>query len=500
MGLRSASRIGAGNNSRPGSGIPGSRGAIPPGKAVGNGVGELVRILLRCQQEDLLNRPLPDPARWAAKRTALVLGACLALLLVAALSLLGENREASAALEELAQEQGAQAVAAAQLAKAELGRRGSAPAAADPRLREALGVLERPGIQHLFVVPPGGEPTGLDGRSVLCPPLLLALTQGQRWIRLDRSEAPSLGLPPRMAVAGLAFAEDGEGHRWGVVVAGTALRERDRAFRARVRTVAGLALVGAIVLIFGGLALRLQREELQLTRALAQNEMQRQKDAQLNQANRAATMLTFAAGMAHEISTPLGIIAGRAQQLALRLKDDEKGERAAQSVLEEAEGIGRMVRRFLDLARGGSPALEEVAPADLVQSARAMVAHRFDEAGVGLRLEVPTGLPVLRGDTRLLVQVLVNLLLNACDVARTVSLEVVKEEGHLAFTVADDGAGMAPEVAARVLEPFFSTKPQERGSGLGLAIAHEIVKMHRGSLRIQSQPQQGTRVTVLLPI
>jgi signal transduction histidine kinase len=431
----------------------------------------------------------------------LVLGVILALVLVALVALLGEGREAAAALEELAQDQGAQASAAAQVVGAELRRRSGSPQDADAGLRDSLRGMERPGTQHLFLQAPGTQGLiGLDGRALSAPLVATALAEGQRWIRLERTDAPQLGLPPRMAVVGLAWAEDAAGHRWGLAVAATALRERDRAFRSRVRMLASLGVMGLVVLAFGSLALRLQKEELQLTRALAQHEVQRQKDAQLNQANRAATMLTFAAGMAHEISTPLGIIAGRAQQLADRMRGDEKGERAAQSVVEEAEGIGRMVRRFLDLARGGSPALEVVAPADLVRSARAMVEHRFLEARVALDLQVPEGLPELRGDTRLLVQVLVNLLLNACDVARTVSLSVAQENGSLAFTVADDGAGMAPEVAARVLEPFFSTKPQERGSGLGLAIAHEIVKMHRGSLRIQSQPQQGTRVTVLLPV
>ncbi|HJV89528.1 MAG TPA: HAMP domain-containing sensor histidine kinase [Holophagaceae bacterium] len=425
----------------------------------------------------------------------------LALFLVAGVALVGESREAAAALEELAQDQGAQAAAAAQVVEAELHRRAPLPERADAGLRGVLRGMERPGYQHLFLQAPESSAfVGQDGRTVTCPPLAAALTQGQRWLRLDRTEAPQLGLPPRMAVVGLAWAEDSAGRRWPVVAAATALRERDRAFRARVRTLASLVVMGAVVLAFGGLALRMQREELQLTRALAQNEVQRQKDAQLNQASRAATMLTFAAGMAHEISTPLGIIAGRAQQLVERFAGDEKGARAARSVVDEAEGIGRMVRRFLDLARGGSPALEVAAPLDLVRSAQAMVEHRFLEAGVSLDVHVPEGLPTLRGDTRLLVQVLVNLLLNACDVARRVTLEVGLDSGSLAFVVADDGAGMAPEVAARVLEPFFSTKPQERGSGLGLAIAHEIVKMHRGSLQIQSQPQRGTRVTVLLPV
>jgi signal transduction histidine kinase len=196
----------------------------------------------------------------------------------------------------------------------------------------------------------------------------------------------------------------------------------------------------------------------------------------------------------------LGVIAGRAQQILPKVKDDEKTHKAVLAIQEETEGLGRMVRRFLDLARGGSPSLEEADPADLARGAVAMVEHRFQEAMVELTLEVAPDLPKVQGDARLLVHVLVNLLLNACDAAKQVKLAVGIEGAALLFRVSDDGAGMAPEVAARVLEPFFSTKPAERGTGLGLAIAQEIVKMHRGTLRIESRPQQGTQVTVSLPI
>jgi signal transduction histidine kinase len=258
--------------------------------------------------------------------------------------------------------------------------------------------------------------------------------------------------------------------------------------------------MGVIVLAFGGVALKLQREDLELARVLELNELQRGKEAQLNQASRAATMLTFAAGLAHEVSTPLGVITGRAQQLLPRVREDEKAHKAVLMIQEEAEGLGRMVRRFLDLARGGSPSLEEADPVDLARGAAALVQHRFQEAGVDLSLDLAPELPKLHGDARLLMQVLVNLLLNACDAARQVGLTVRCEGAALLFRVSDDGVGMAPEMAARVLEPFFSTKPAERGTGLGLAIAHEIVKMHRGTLRIESRPQQGTQVTVSLPI
>ena len=444
--------------------------------------------------------PLPF-RRWALRRWALTLAVILSLGAVAMVVLSGEGREASAALEELAQDQGAQAVSVADLLAVELNASKAAPAPSDPMILSVLTPLEHPGSLHLFLLPPGeGRLLGLDGRMLLDPGLRGPLEQGARWVRLDRSQAGRLGLPPRMAVAGLAWTTALDGRRWGVATVASALRERDRAYRARVRTTASLLVMGVIVLAFGGVALKLQREDLELARVLELNELQRGKEAQLNQASRAATMLTFAAGLAHEVSTPLGVITGRAQQLLPRVREDEKAHKAVLMIQEEAEGLGRMVRRFLDLARGGSPSLEEADPVDLARGAAALVQHRFQEAGVDLSLDLAPELPKLHGDARLLMQVLVNLLLNACDAARQVGLTVRCEGAALLFRVSDDGVGMAPEMAARVLEPFFSTKPAERGTGLGLAIAHEIVKMHRGTLRIESRPQQGTQVTVSLPI
>jgi len=441
------------------------------------------------------------PRRWALRRWVLALCVVLSLGAVALVVLLGEGRAASMALEELAQDQGIHAVTVAELLTLEWNDSGALRAPSDPAILSLLKPLEHAGSLHIFLLPPGETRLlGLDGRSIEDPGLRGPLEQGARWVRLDRVQAGGLGLPPRLAVAGVAWATSRDGRRCGVATVASALRERDRSYRARVRTIASLLVMGVIVLGFGGVALRLQREELQLARVLELNELQREKEAQLNQASRAATMLTFAAGLAHEVSTPLGVIVGRAHQLLPKLKEDEKAHRALLTIEEEAEGLGRMVRRFLDLARGGSPALDEADPADLARGAAAMVEHRFQEASAELKLEVAPGLPKLRGDARLLIHVLVNLLLNACDAAQQVKLAVGIEGTMLTFRVSDDGAGMAPEVAARVLEPFFSTKPAERGTGLGLAIAHEIVKMHRGTLRIESRPQQGTLVTVALPI
>ena len=213
-------------------------------------------------------------------------------------------------------------------------------------------------------------------------------------------------------------------------------------------------------------------------------------------------MLTLAAGVAHEISTPLGVISGRTGQLTTRLKDDDRALQVLRAIQEEVERITQTVRRFLDLARGGGLASGELDPASFLTSATAMVAHRFREAGVDLLVDVPRDLPRLRGDSRLLEHLLVNILLNACDASspgKWVNLSALGADGGLRVEVADQGKGIPDVLVERVLEPFFTTKPIGKGTGLGLAIAREIVRMHKGTLTFEKGAPEGTRVLVWLP-
>jgi two-component system NtrC family sensor kinase len=311
---------------------------------------------------------------------------------------------------------------------------------------------------------------------------------------ISRAEAQALGLPARKAALGRVNFLDSRGRSWSVAVAGSAFRERDRAQHATWRLSLSFILTGGFLLLLIRWALRLQTKELEFVRDMEIQEMGRHKDQVLAQASRAATMLTLASGVAHEISTPLGVISGRAAQLTTGLKDDERAIRLVHTIQEEVERINRTIRRFLDLARGGGMVSEELEPAALVASASSMVVHRFELAGVSLKVEAPPDLPKLRGDFRLLEHLLVNVLLNACDASKPgsgVELEARNEAGGLSLVVADQGKGIPEALAERVLEPFFTTKPKGKGTGLGLAIAKEIVRMHKGTLTFEKAQPTG---------
>jgi signal transduction histidine kinase len=266
--------------------------------------------------------------------------------------------------------------------------------------------------------------------------------------------------------------------------------------------VTGVLMASCLVGAFGGIALRTQRKQDALKRDLALADLRRERDAQLERENRAATMITLAAGIAHEVASPLNVIGGWAEQLADGADASRKG-RAIPAILAQTERIREVLSGFLRLARGDVPPLEEIKPSAVVAAAVELVEHRFQKAGVVLSAHAPDDLPAVRGDLRLLEHALVNLLLNACDACMpggAVEVRASADRTDVSFIVSDDGIGISPDNAARVIEPFFSTKAPGEGSGLGLAIATEIVKIHRGALTLAPREPCGTSASIRLPI
>jgi signal transduction histidine kinase len=436
------------------------------------------------------------------------------LVLVTALAYWDEKRESVAALDDFAVEQStlASSLAAglsAHLAAVHIGSpvsRGESVETTEAltTLSIALGQIQHPGESLVLLQPPGSTNfRTADGRTVTLDALSAALQANRSSVRLTRGEAAALGLPERTAFAGLADVDTGALGRWHIVSIATARRERDRAVRAAWRLVLGVGVASGLVLAYGGIALRNQRKELVLQQEVAVMAVQNERDERLARAARAAVMGTFAMGIAHEVSTPLGVILGRAEQLLSRVTDDERAAHAARVIVEQAEQLKVLVRRFLDLARGGVPTFSRVDSSSVARGAVALVDHRFGKVGIHLTADVPSQLPMIQCDRALIEHALVNLLLNACEACEPgskVDVTARSDGQEVAFVVTDNGAGIRPEDAARATEPFFTTKPEGKGTGLGLAIASEIVKSHRGILTIEPRSPRGTRACIEIPI
>jgi signal transduction histidine kinase len=448
------------------------------------------------------SRPHSDEA--AGHRAPILLLMVLAILAFGGIAVWDERREASSALEDFAVEQAALAREAAAALETQFGSEAPvSDTAARTYVTRVLATVEQRGsLLTLVQQPAGPDLSALDGRRLHSPIIEEAFRRGDPWVRLSRDDAAALGLPARVAIAGLGAAKTRGNGVWHVATVATASRVRDREMRAMSRLVLGFGLTSALIAGFGFLAQSKQKKELVLARDLAIAEAMQMRDERLVRADKLATLGALATGIAHEVSTPLGVIVGRAEQLLPRLGSDERAVRSVNVILEQSERITHIVRAFLRLARGGTPSLEKVSPAGLARGAMELVEHRFAKSRVALTSDIDRELPRVACDPKLFEQVLVNLLLNACDACTMgghVNLAVRGDGERVAFVVTDDGHGITDDVARRATEPFFTTKSEESGTGLGLAIASEIVKHHHGELTLTSGGHvRGTRATVEL--
>jgi two-component system NtrC family sensor kinase len=422
----------------------------------------------------------------------------LAVLVVAGLAYWDAIRESEAALRELAS---VQATAARSLGIT-LDALRAAGAGSDAHVLTVLGRIEGAGPARLFVHQRGDATLrSVDGRTVASRRIIDAIDHHERMVRIPREEAAAFGLPARTAIAGVAYSQDPHGAE--IVAVSSAEHQRDREAWARRRLLLSVGAAAGLVLFFGGLALRMQRKELLLERELAVAGLQRRSDERLERASKVAAFGTLAIGVAHEISTPLGVIAARTEQLQPKLAGDEKLSSALASIASQAERIRLVIRGLLGLARGDAPSAERIEPAQVVGGALALVRHRIDSAGIPLTESIAPALPAVLGDEKLLEQAVINLLLNACDACKpvggSIAVRAAEDGGEVAIVVEDSGIGISSTDAERALEPFFTTKAREGGSGLGLAIAREIVSNHRGTLALAPMPQGGTRATIRLP-
>jgi len=437
----------------------------------------------------------------AAVRRLSLMGAMAAMLaVVAGLAYWDAARESAAALQDFAQEQAtlAGALGAALRIRSARGQ----PIDQSDVLAE-LRTIERHRALAI-VLRRSGDSTlrTTEGREIVSPRLIQALAGEGSAVRIPRDEAAVFGLPPRTALAGLSHVDAGAAGRWDVVAVASAERERDRELWARRRLVLSVLTAAGLVLVFGGVAMRIQRKELLLERELAIATLQQTRDERLERASKAAVMGTLAMGVAHEISTPLGVIAARAEQMKPRVEGDERLAASVTTILAQTDRINQVMRGLLGLARGDAPSAQRIDPCHVVDNAVELVEHRFAKAGVLLTRDVDPEVPAVLGDPRLLEHAIVNLLLNACDACKVsgeVQIRMRRDGDELEIRVDDSGTGISPADMGRALEPFFTTKAREGGTGLGLAIAHEIVASHRGRLVFSSLTPRGTRASIHLP-
>jgi PAS domain S-box-containing protein len=242
----------------------------------------------------------------------------------------------------------------------------------------------------------------------------------------------------------------------------------------------------------------------------AAREIERQRE-QLRQSEKLTAMGSLLAGVAHELNNPLAIVMGRAS--LLEAKCDDPALRAdIVRIREAAERCGRIVRTFLGMARQKPAEPSAVMLGDMVRGAVDLLQYNLRSGGVTLELRLADGLPPVLADADRLGQVVLNLLINAQqalsmqDPPRVVRVETgveVTRPGRLPrvwLRVADNGPGVAADVASRIFDPFFTTKAEGSGTGLGLAVSRAVAREHGGELALEATSPFGRGASFRLSV
>lgn len=254
-----------------------------------------------------------------------------------------------------------------------------------------------------------------------------------------------------------------------------------------------------------------------LRRALAYRRLQQsiedahQVQGRLIQAEKHAAIGRLAAGLAHEIGTPLNIISGRAELMLEEVGGDHpRARQAVKTIAGQIERISSLVRQLLDFAREHAPVQEVVDLEAVARDVADLMQPTLLKHGISLAVEWEAGLPRVRANGHQLQQVLLNLLLNSQDAIQwdpdrdrkgRGEIRILGEwadRGWVRVRVRDNGQGILPSHLHKVCDPFFTTKPVGTGTGLGLAVVYGIVTEHGGSLDIQSRWGEETTVSFTL--
>ncbi|RJS24959.1 histidine kinase [Corallococcus sp. H22C18031201] len=232
-------------------------------------------------------------------------------------------------------------------------------------------------------------------------------------------------------------------------------------------------------------------------------------ETQLLRAEKLATVGVLAAGIAHEIGTPLGVVRGRAEYVLGKLGAEHPQSPGVAVIIEQIDRVSRTLRQLLDFSRLRPAMLRPVALGPIARDVHELLRVEAERRQLHLELEVPEALPALAADPDQLQQVLVNLALNACDACAaggTVRVSASVPDGAdagpwglVALRVNDNGCGIPRESLNQVFDPFFTTKKRGQGTGLGLTMVAHVVRNHGGRVELESEPGRGTQVSVFWP-
>jgi two-component system NtrC family sensor kinase len=230
-------------------------------------------------------------------------------------------------------------------------------------------------------------------------------------------------------------------------------------------------------------------------------------ESQLSQGENMSSIGVLAAGVAHDVNTPLAVISSYAQLLTKQLQGDEKLSGLLDKITRQSFRASEIVNNLLNFSRTSGTEFSDVDVNKVITETLALLEHQFRTARVKVQDELYPDLPRIYGNAGKLQQVFLNLFLNAKDAMPNGGTLVISTSNGQSVNVkvTDTGSGIAQEHIARIYDPFFTTKNavregQKRGTGLGLSVTYGIIQEHAGKIYVESQPGQGTTFHLEFPM
>lgn len=229
--------------------------------------------------------------------------------------------------------------------------------------------------------------------------------------------------------------------------------------------------------------------------------------AQLIHSEKLASLGRMAAGVAHEINSPLTGIVTFGHLLQKKFAQGTQEREDIDVIIDQANRCSSIIKGLLGFARASAAEKGSSNINDVLNSSLNIVRNKADFFNIKLITDFEAGLSPVKADPSQLQQVFLNMIMNAADAiegrgAITVTTKNVKDDGGRDFIeieFRDTGPGISDEILAKIFEPFFTTKPVGKGTGLGLAVSHGIIQEHGGSISVKTRAGDGTSFFIKLP-
>jgi len=225
-------------------------------------------------------------------------------------------------------------------------------------------------------------------------------------------------------------------------------------------------------------------------------------EEQMSQTEKLTSLGLLAAGVAHEVNTPLAVISNYIQMLAKQMPEEDPRHSIIEKIVKQTFRASEIVNNLLNFSRTGAAELANVDVNKVVEETLSLVAHPLKTSQIQVVKNLGNPLPSVRGSANKLQQVFLNLFLNARDAMPSGGMLEVKTAAHngsVEIEIVDTGAGIPREHIHKIFDPFFTTKASGRGTGLGLSVSYGIIKEHAGKIDVRSTPGKGTSFHVEFP-